>query len=122
MTEHDFSNTSRRLGAAAMDILSDHAELLALELQEQKRNSSQQLIWLGLTAACFFMLFLTLNGLIVVLFWQPYKHLLLLAMLLFYAVLGALCFWRVKSNQRNSQAPFSATLQELKKTKEQLLP
>ena len=122
MAEHNFSATSRRLGAAALDLLSDHAELFALELQEQKRNSSQQLIWLGLTAACGFMLFLLLNGLLIVLFWQPYEHLLLLAMLTFYAVLGMLCFWRVKSAQSDTQAPFSTTVQELKKTKEQLLP
>ena len=57
MTEHKFSETSRRLGAATFDLLSDHAELFALELQEQKQHSSQQLIWLGITAACGFMLF-----------------------------------------------------------------
>lgn len=122
MSEHNFSDTTRRLGAASLDLLSDHAELFALELQEQKHHSSQQLIWLGLTAACGFMLFLLLNGLLIVLFWHAYQHVLLLAMSAFYAGLGLLCIWRVKSAQRNAQAPFSATLQELKRTKEQLLP
>lgn len=122
MSEQNFSDTSRRLGAATLDLLSDHAELFALELQEQKRHSSQQLLWFGLSAACGFMLFLLLNGLLIVLFWHSYQHLLLLAMSAFYAVLGMLCIWRIKSAQRNTQAPFSATLQELKKTKEQLLP
>ena len=122
MSEHNFSDTTRRLGAASLDLLSNHAELFALELQEQKRHSSQQLIWFSLTAACGFMLFLLLNGLVIVMFWQPYEHLLLLAMAAFYTVLGVLCIWRVKSAQRHAQAPFSATLQELKRTKEQLLP
>lgn len=122
MSEQKFSDTTRRLGAASLDLLSDHAELFALELQEQKRHSGQQLIWLGLSAACGFMLFLLLNGLVIVLFWHAYQHLLLLAMAAFYAVLGMLCIWHVKSAQRNAQPPFSATLQELKKTKEQLLP
>ena len=57
MADHDFSNTSRRLGAAALDLISDHAELFALELQEQKQHSSQQLLWMGIAAACAFMLF-----------------------------------------------------------------
>ena len=122
MSEQNFSDTSRRLGAATLDLLSDHAELFALELQEQKRHSSQQLLWLGLSAACGFMLFLLLNGLLLVLFWHSYQHLLLLAMSAFYAVLGMLCIWRIKSAQRNAQPPFSATLEEIKKTKEQLLP
>lgn len=122
MSDHNFSDTTRRLGAASFDLLSDHAELFALELQEQKRHSSQQLIWLGLSAACGFMLFLLLNGLLLVLFWHAYQHLLLMGMSVFYAGLGLLCIWRVKSAQRNTQTPFSATLQELKRTKEQFLP
>ena len=76
MTDHNFSDTSRRLGAATLDLLSDHAELFALELQEQKRHSSQQLIWLGITAACGFMLFLLLNGLLIMSLCQPFTPLL----------------------------------------------
>ena len=122
MTDHSFSDTSRRLGAATLSLLSDHAELFALELQEQKRHSTQQLVWLGVTAACGFMLFLLLNGLLIVLFWSEYEHLLLIAMAAFYATAGALCIWRIKSAQSAAQSPFSATLQELKNTKERLLP
>lgn len=122
MTEHNFSDTSRRLGAAALDVLSDHAELFVLELQEQKRHSSQQLIWAGLAAACGFMLFLLLNGLLIVLLWQHYGHQLLIAMSVFYALVGGLCIWRIRSAQQHAPAPFSASLEELKRTKEQLLP
>ena len=122
MTDHKFSDTSRRLGAATLDLLSDHAELFALELQEQKHHSSQQLIWLGITAACAFMLFLLLNGLLIIVLWDLYQHMLLVAMSAFYTLAGLLCIGRIKSIQRTAQAPFSASLQELKKTKEQLLP
>jgi len=122
MTDQSFSETSRRLGAATLDLLSDHAELFALELQEQKNHSSQQLIWIGLIAACGFMLFLLLNGLLIVLLWHQYEHWLLVAMSAFYTVSGLLCIWRMKSAQSHIQAPFSASLQELKKTKERLLP
>ncbi|MDY0248772.1 MAG: phage holin family protein [Pseudomonas sp.] len=122
MTDQSLSDTSRRLGAATLGLISDHAELFALELQEQKHHSTQQLIWLGVTAACGFMLFLLLNGLLIVLLWQNYEHRLLIAMAAFYAMAGVLCIWRMKSVQRTAQAPFSATLQELKNTKERLLP
>ena len=122
MTDHKFSNSSRRLGAAALDLLSDHAELFALELQEQKHHSSQQLIWLGITAACGFMLFLLLNGLLIMSLWPHYEHKLLIAMSAFYAIAGGLCIWRMKSAQSRAQPPFSASLQELKNTKERLLP
>lgn len=105
-----------------LDLLSDHAELFALELQEQKRHSSQQLIWMGIIAACGFMLFLLLNGLLIVLLWQQYQHMLLVAMSIFYAMAGLLCIWRMKSAQQQAQPPFNASLQELRKTKEQLLP
>ena len=121
MTDHSFSDTSRRLGAATLSLLSDHAELFALELQEQKRHSTQQLIWLGAIAACGFMLFLLLNGLLITLLWQQYEHRLLMAMAAFYAIAVALCIWRMKSAQSAAQAPFSASLQELKNTKERLL-
>ncbi|MDY7219185.1 phage holin family protein [Denitrificimonas sp. JX-1] len=122
MAEQDFSNTSRRLGAATLDLISDHAELFVLELQEQKRHSSQQLLWLGITAACAFMLFLLLNALLIVLLWDRYDYLLLIAMSIFYACSGLFCIWRLKSAHNHAQPPFSASLQELKKTKEQLLP
>lgn len=122
MTEQSFSDSSQRLGAAALDLLSDHAELFALELQEQKKHSSKQLIWLGITAVCSFMLFLLLNGLLIVLLWAHYQHKLLIVMSAFYALAGLLCIWRMKTLQRHAQAPFSASLQELKKTKEQFLP
>ena len=122
MADHHLSDTSRRLGAAALDLLSNHAELFALELQEQKEHSSHQLIWMGITAACAFMLFLLLNGLLIVLLWQQYEHNLLVAMSAFYAIAGMLCIWRIKSAQHNIPPPFSASLQELKNTKEQLLP
>ena len=122
MADHSFSDTSRRLGAAALDLISDHAELFALELQEQKNRSSQQLVWLGVAAACGFMLFLLLNGLLIVLCWKQYGPMLLVAMSAFYAIAGILCIWRVKTVQHNASPPFSASLQELKKTKEQLLP
>ncbi len=122
MTDHSFSDTSRRLGAAALSLLSDHAELFAIELQEQKRRSTEQLVWLGITAACGFMLFLLLNGLLIVFLWQHFEHQLLIAMSVFYAIAGALCIWRMKSVQSDAQAPFSASLLELKNTKERLLP
>ncbi|NLU13713.1 MAG: hypothetical protein GXX06_11095 [Gammaproteobacteria bacterium] len=122
MTDHKFSDSSRRLGAAALDLLSEHAELFALELQEQKHYSSQQLIWLAMTAACGFMLFLLLNGLLIMSLWSHYEHKLLIAMSAFYAIAGGLCIWRMKSAQSRAQPPFSASLQELKNTKERLLP
>lgn len=122
MSENNFSDTSRRLGAAALDLLSDHAELFALELQEQKRHSTQQLIWIGVTAACAFTLFLLLNCLLIVLLWRQYEYLVLIAMSVFYALLGAFCIWRMRLAQQLAEAPFSASLEELKKTKEQLLP
>ncbi len=122
MTDHSFSDTSQRLGAATLDLISDHAELFALELQEQKHHSSQQLIWLLITVICGFMLFLLLNGLVIVCLWEQYEHQLFIAMSAFYAIAGALCIWRMKYAQRVAQTPFSATLQQLKKTKEQLLP
>lgn len=122
MADQSFSDTSRRLGAATLDLLSDHAELFALELQEQKAHSSQQLVWLGITAACAFMLFLLLNGLLIVLLWDQYEYMLIVAMSAFYALAGLLCIWRIKTLKHHAQAPFSASLQELKKTKERLLP
>lgn len=122
MADHDFSDTSRRLGAATLDLISDHAELFALELQEQKHRSSQQLLWMGITAACAFMLFLLLNGLLIVLLWDRYEHLLLIAMSAVYAIAGLLCIWRIKRAHNNASIPFSASLQELKNTKERLLP
>lgn len=122
MADHGFSDTSRRLGAAALDLIGDHAELFALELQEQKQHSSQQLLWMGITAACAFMLFLLLNGLLIVLLWERYEHLLLIAMSAVYAIAGLLCFWRIKHAHNNAKTPFNASLQELKNTKERLLP
>jgi uncharacterized membrane protein YqjE len=116
------SSSTRRLGAAFLGLLHGHIELFGIELQEQKARTLSLLLLAGL-ALVFAMLLLTaLSGLVLILLWDSYRLTGIIGLCLFYGLAALFCGMRVKSAIFDESSPFSATLEEVAKDRERLLP
>ncbi|UUC52103.1 phage holin family protein [Pseudomonas citronellolis] len=112
----------RSFGAALLGLLHGHVELFGLELQEQKSRTLALLLFAGLALLFALLLILGLSLLVLVLFWDSDRLAAVLGLCAFYALGGGLCAWRLYQLVDDDSSPFSATLEELARDREQLLP
>lgn len=112
----------QRLGAAALGLVYGHVELFGIELQEQKERSLQALILTGMALIAGLLLLLGLSALLLVLAGEAYRLHAILSLCLVYSLALLLCVWRLRRLQCNPLPPFSATLAELARDRERLLP
>lgn len=111
-----------RIGAAGLGLLHSHIELLGLELQEQKARSLQALALAALALLCAWLLLLGLSALLLIALWDDYRLQSIVGLCLLYSLLLLLSLWRLRTLLNSSANPFSATLSELARDREQLLP
>nr|ACP17941.1 hypothetical protein [Pseudomonas nitroreducens] len=116
------SPSLRRLGAAFLGLVHGHFELLGIELQEQKTQTVQILLLAGLALVFALLMLIGLSTLILLLFWDSYRLQAAVGLCLFYIAGGALCAWRLFQLLSDESSPFSATLDELARDRERLLP
>lgn len=114
----------KKLAAQVVSLLETRAELLAVELREEKIRLVQLLIWTSCTLflAAITLVMLTFTVLFAV--WDDERWRLgaLLFFTLFYgggAVFGA---YKLRSMLLGGELPFSETLHQLKKDKDALQP
>lgn len=117
-----FLDSLRQLGANLLGSVHDRAELLAVELQEEKVRLVQTFVWI--CAAVFTgMMALTFVSLtLVYLFWDQARLAVLAGLALFYlAALGGIvaAFRRYLARQPR---PFEATLEELREDRSCIRP
>ena len=111
----------QRLGAAALGLLHGHVELFGIELQEQKERSLQALVLAGMALIAGLLLLLGLSALLLVA-GETYRLHAILALCLVYSLALLVCVWRLRRLLCNPLPPFSATLAELARDRERLLP
>lgn len=116
------ASSPRRLATAVLDLLRGHLELIGEEMQEQKRLAIGLLL-LTLIAAVFgLMLLFGLSALVLISFWDTHRIAAAIAVCLFHALGGALCLYLLQARVRNAATPFRASLDELARDRERLLP
>ena len=120
--EHTLSKTGKRFGAAALGLLQDHLELFGIELKEQKERSSELLLLVGFALISGLMLIIGLSALIVVAFWDSHRYWAMGGVCFFYFIVFAFSLLKLRSNLKSEHLPFEASLEELKRAREQLLP
>lgn len=111
-----------RLSAAFLGLLHGHVELFGMELQEQKTNSLRLLLFAGLALLCSCLLLLSLSTLVLIALWDTYRLHAILGLCLFYALATLFCAVRLYNVLNDESSPFSATLEELARDRERLLP
>ena len=124
MTEESGSPRSspRRLGAAVLGLLHSHVELLGIEFQEQKARTVSLLLFAGLALVFGLLLLIGLSALVLVLVWDSYRLAGIIGLCVFYALAAIFCGLRLKAAVFDESSPFNATLEELAKDRERLLP
>ncbi len=116
------SPSPRRFGAAILGLLHGHVELLGIELQEQKTRGVQMLLMAGLALVFALLLLVALSVLVLILFWDSYRVQAAIGLCLFYVCGSLVCAWRLQLLVSDESSPFSATLEELARDRERLLP
>ncbi|WP_026146593.1 phage holin family protein [Zestomonas thermotolerans] len=116
-------SSPRRLGAAFLGLLGNHIELFGIELQEQKARTLRLLLFAGFALIFGLLLIVGLSGLLIVTLWDtPYRVPAMIGLCLFYAIAAAYCALRLRAAVNDESSPFSATLEELARDREHLLP
>ncbi len=102
----------RALGMAFLALACARAELISVELQEEKARARQRLV-LGAVAALFLAIGLLLAALlVVVLFWDSHRTLAASGVALLYLGIGGWALLRLWEATRDSPPTFSATMNE----------
>ena len=112
----------KRFGAATLGLLSDHVELLGVELQEQKIHGLRVFMWAGSVLFVSLVLAVALSALVLLLLWDSYRMQAMIGLCMFHALALALCLWCLRVTLKATSMPFSATRAELMRSREQLLP
>ncbi|MFG0380552.1 phage holin family protein [Pseudomonas sp. zbq_18] len=112
----------KKLGGTLFGLAQGHLELIAIELQEEKSRSFRLLLFSGLSLIFGLLVLLGLSAVVLIAFWEDYRLHAAMGLSLLFLVALALCVGKAKSLARAGQSPFQATLEELARDKERLLP
>ncbi|MFI8374333.1 phage holin family protein [Pseudomonas helleri] len=115
-------SSPRRLGAAFLGLLHSHVELLGIELQEQKARTVSLLLFAGLALVFALLLLVGLSTLVLIVFWDDHRLAAIIGLCIFYALATVFCGIRLKAAIFDESSPFNATLEELAKDRERLMP
>jgi uncharacterized membrane protein YqjE len=102
----------RALGAALLALVCARAELIAIELQEERVRAGQKLVLVVLAALFLSMGLLLAAFLVVVLSWETHRMLAAGGVTLLYLCIGGWALVRLREMSRNSPPPFAATMSE----------
>lgn len=112
----------KRLGGAAVGLLQSHLELLGIEFQEEKSRTFQLFIFSGLSLIFGLLALIGISAAILIHFWDSHRLLAAGVLTLIYGLGLALSVGKTLQLVRQGETPFHATVEELARNREQLLP
>ena len=112
----------RRLGASLLGLLHGHVALIGEELKEQRAQAVQLSLWAGLCLVFALLLLIGLSVILLIVFWDTYRVETALSLCGIYALGVLFCVMRLIGTLHCANPPFSASLEELARDREQLLP
>jgi len=112
----------KKLGGAFVDLLHGHLELLGIEVQEEKARTFRLFLLAGISLIFGLLVLVGLSAAVVIAFWETHRMAAILSLCLIYAVLMALCIGRAIRLAKECATPFQATLEEIARDRERLLP
>jgi uncharacterized membrane protein YqjE len=102
----------RALGASLFALVRARAELISVELAEERARAAQKLALVAVASLFLGIGLLLAALLVVVLFWDSYRLAAAGGVTLFYFGTGAVALLRLRYLKRNSPPPFAGTLSE----------
>jgi len=111
----------KKMGGAFVGLLQGHLELLGIEIQEEKARVLQLLLLAGISLVLGLLILMGISAAIVIAFWEtPIAAIVILCLL--YGIAAAFCMNRAIKLAKESASPFQATVDELARNRERLLP
>ncbi len=109
-----------QLGARLLGMAHTRVQLLALELEAERRHFLAMLMLILLAAFCLGLAVVLLTTLVIVAYWDEHRLLLLAALAAAYGLAGTTAVLVTASKMRNKASPFASSLAELRKDGRQL--
>lgn len=116
------ASSPRRFAGALLGLLQGHIALFAEELKEQQSHTLHLLVLTSLSLLFGLLLLIGLSAALLIAFWDSHRLLVISALCVFYALAMLSSLITLLLRVRNAPAPFSASLEELARDREQLLP
>lgn len=112
--------TLRGLLSGAVALLHTRAELLSLELGEERERLKGLLVPAILAGVFLFLAFELLPLLVLIVFWETHRLAALAMVIAAYLVIGLVALLVLRRRWHDRAPPFAATIEELKKDLEAL--
>jgi len=112
----------QRFGRALLGLLQGHIALFAEEFKEQQSNTLSLLVLASMSLLFGLLLVIGLSAALLIVFWESHRLLVISGLCGFYALALLSALIALLQRIRNAPAPFSASLEELTRDREQLLP
>lgn len=112
----------RRFAGALLGLLQGHVALFGEELKEQQAHAVRLLLLTSLSLVFGLLLVIGLSATLLICFWDDYRIPVIIGLCVFYSVALIASLVTLINYLRNAPSPFSASLEELARDREQLLP
>lgn len=112
----------KKLGGAMVGLVQGHLELLGIEFQEEKSRTFRLFLFSGLCLIFALLVLMGLSTVVLIAFWDTYRLPTALGICLVFGAALAFCVAKAMHLARQGESPFRATLAELARDKERLLP
>lgn len=112
----------KKLGGVAVGLLQSHLELLGIEFQEEKSRSFQLFLFAGVALIFGLLLLVGLSAALMIYFWDSHRMLAAIGLCALYGCGLLFALLRARSLLQRGETPFQTTLEELARTRENLLP
>ncbi|WP_120996450.1 hypothetical protein HKW98_11625 [Stutzerimonas urumqiensis] len=112
----------KKLGGAFVGLLQGHLELIGIEFKEEKIRTFRLFLLAGISLILALLILVGLSAAVVIAFWETHRIAAILVLCLVYAIALAVCVLRAVNLARECADPFRATLEELARNRERLLP
>jgi len=112
----------KKLGGAFVGLLQGHLELIGIEVREEKERLLQLFLLSGIALILLLLILVGLSTAIVIAFWDTHPIGAILGLCCLYAIILAVCIKRAMALAEASATPFQATVEELARNRERLLP
>jgi uncharacterized membrane protein YqjE len=113
---------SRRWAAHWRASSKGHLELIGIEIQEERARVFKLFLLASVSFVLGLLILVGLSAAIVIAFWDSNPIAAILVLCALYGIVMAICISRATRIARESASPFQATVEELARNRERLLP
>lgn len=112
----------RRFAGAFLGLLHGHVALFGEELKEQQTHAVRLLLLTSISLMFGLLLVIGVSAALLIYFWDGYRVAVITGLCIFYSLALVASLATLTSCLRNAPSPFGASLEELARDREQLLP